>query len=115
MKKIGGSEIMMSYWCPFLLIDINRSWSRSRSRFILEGWEPEPPKIGRLRNSAVYVFIFWVTFSTIFPSFFFSFSFVAPFTHYTYFATTKNAKQEKVVLFQNWNMTIDNKHATVAD
>ena len=33
---------MMSYWCPFVLIDINRSWSRSRSRFILEGSEPEP-------------------------------------------------------------------------
>ena len=51
MKQIGGSEIMMYYWCPFVLIDINQSWSRSRSRFLLEGSEPEPPKIGRLRNS----------------------------------------------------------------
>ena len=46
---MGGSEIMKSYWCPFVLIDINQS----RSRFILEGSEPEPepPKIGRLRYS----------------------------------------------------------------
>ena len=56
MKKIGGYEIMMSYWCLIVLIDINRSWSRSR--FILEGSEPEPepepPKMGRLRNSDLY-------------------------------------------------------------
>ena len=59
MEKIGGYEIMMSYWCPFVLIDINRSRSWSRSRFILEGSEPEPkpPKIGRLRNSG-FKFLF---------------------------------------------------------
>ena len=57
MKKIGCYEIMVSYWCLIVLIDINRSWSRSRSqsRFILEGSEPEPPKIGRLRNMPNWV------------------------------------------------------------
>ena len=36
------------------LIDIHWSWSWSQgqSRFIFEGSKPEPPKIGRLRNSA---------------------------------------------------------------
>ena len=29
-------------------------FTRSRSRFIFEGSEPEPPEIGRLRNSALY-------------------------------------------------------------
>ena len=38
------------------LIDIYRSWSRSqsRSRFIFYGSEPEPPEIGRLRNSGLW-------------------------------------------------------------
>ena len=43
-----GYEIMIN-----CLIDIHRSWSRSR--FIFEGPEPEPPKIGRLRNSALNI------------------------------------------------------------
>ena len=45
---------LKSYWSLIVLIDINQSGSRIRSRFILEGSEPELelPKIGRLRNSA---------------------------------------------------------------
>ena len=39
----------MKLW---LIIHRSRSWSRSR--FIFEGSEPEPLKIGRLRNSGLY-------------------------------------------------------------
>ena len=45
-KKIFEMVVMKSQ-----LTVLQFTWSRSRSRFIFEGSEPEPPEIERLRNS----------------------------------------------------------------